>query len=400
MKDFVFYNPTKVYFGPDQLPNLPKEILKYGSKVLLVYGGGSIKRIGLYDKIVKLAKDNNITLFELSGVEPNPMYTTVNKGVDICAKEKIDVLLAVGGGSSIDCAKGIAAAAKDESKDVWQIIKRGKEIDEALPIIAIPTTAATGSETDPMAVISNRDTEEKLLLSGPALYPRAAFENPENSYSLPSFQTACGSVDIFNHVVDKYYIVSGSTFDVVRGLQEAVMMAAVKWAPIAVKEPRNYEARANLQWAASLALDGILDGGTYHQTSCHPMEHQLSAYYDITHGLGLAILMPRWLTYILDDHTAPQIYRLGEKVFGVPSGLDTMQGAKEAIDAVANWCYVTLGLKSSLSALGIDGKHFDEMAKKACGGGYIDGPRKLYPEDVKKIYEMSLQEWQKVPVNS
>lgn len=390
MNDFIFHNPDKVYFGKNQLEHLPEELLKFGKKVLLVYGGGSIKKNGLYDSIVKLAKENGIELFELSGVEPNPRHSTVNKGAEICKKEGIDVVLAAGGGSTIDCAKGVAAAAVTDNGDVWPLVSGGVWVTKALPVVAILTNAATGSEMDGWAVISNMETNEKIGLGGSALIPRAAFENPELSFTLPSYQTACGSFDIFNHVLDNFYLAGDATFDLILDMQEAVMRAVVKWAPVAIKEPDNYEARANLMWASSMALNTILDAGTVHGCACHMMEHELSAYYDITHGHGLAIVTPRWLTYILDDTTAPAIYRLGVKVFGVEEGLDPTEGAKKAIDAVGKFCFETLGLKPNLSDLGIGEKHFKDMAEHACAGGPITGPKNLTADDLVEIYKMCL----------
>lgn len=390
MNDFIFHNPDKVYFGKKQLEHLSEELLNFGKKVLLVYGGGSIKKNGLYDSIVKIAKDSGIELFELSGVEPNPRHSTVNKGAAICKEENIDVVLAAGGGSTIDCAKGIAAAALTESGDVWPLVSGGVWITKALPVIAILTNAATGSEMDAWAVISNMETNEKIGLGGSALIPRVAFENPEYSYTLPPYQTACGAFDIFNHVLDNYYLAGEATFDLLLEMQEAVMRTVVKWAPVAMKEPENYEARANLMWASSVALNTILDGGTVHGCACHAMEHELSAYYDITHGHGLAIVTPRWLTYILNDTTAPAIYRLGTNVFGVETGLNAMDGAKKAIDALSDFCFSTLGLSSTLSDMNIDKTHFKAMAEHACMGGVITGPVELRPEDVEKIYEMCL----------
>lgn len=390
MNDFIFHNPDKVYFGKNALDNLGAELKKYGKNVLLVYGGGSIKRNGLYDKVVSAVKENRMNLFELSGVEPNPRHTTANKGAEICKKNGIDVVLAVGGGSTIDCAKGVAAAALTESGDVWELVKGGVHPKKALPLIAVLTNAATGSEMDEWAVISNMDTNEKIGLGGEALIPRAAFENPEFSFTLPAYQTACGAFDIFNHVIDNYYLAGENTFDMILEFQEAVMRAVVKWAPVAMKEPENYEARANLMWASSMALNHILDAGTLHGCACHAMEHELSAYYDITHGHGLAIVTPRWLTYILDDKTAPQIYRLGVKVFGVKEGLSDTEGAREAIKALEKFCFETLGLKKNLSDLGIDDKHFKAMAEHACRGGAITGPKTLTPKDVEEIYKMCL----------
>lgn len=390
MNDFIFHNPDKVYFGRNQMHNLPDELLRFGKKVLLVYGGGSIKRNGLYEKITGLAKDYGIELYELSGVEPNPRHTTVNRGAEICRKEKIEVILAAGGGSTIDCAKGIAAAAVTEDGDVWPLAAAGVWVKKALPLIAVLTNAATGSEMDTWAVISNMDTNEKIGLGGDALIPQAAFENPEYSYSLPAYQTACGAFDIFNHVLDNYYLAGQAAFDLVLEMQEAVMRTVVKWAPVAMKEPENYEARANLMWASSMALNTILDGGTVHGCACHAMEHELSAYYDITHGHGLAILTPRWLTYILNENTAPAIYRLGTKVFGIPEGMSEAEGARKAIEAVSNFCFNTLELKQNLSDLQIDTSYFKAMAEHACMGGVITGPMELRPADVEKIYEMCL----------
>ncbi len=390
MKDFIFHNPDKVYFGKNQIGHLPEELKAFGKKVLLVYGGGSIKKIGLYDKITALLKEGGFTVFELAGVEPNPRHTTANKGAAICKKEGIDVVLAVGGGSTIDCAKGVAAAAKTADGDVWRLVSGGVWITDALPVVAVLTNAATGSEMDGWAVISNMETNEKIGLGGSAIIPKVAFENPEYSYSLPTYQTACGAFDIFNHVLDNYYLAGENTFDMVLEMQEAVMRAVVKWAPIAMKEPTHYEARANLMWASSMALNTVLDAGTVHGCACHAMEHELSAYYDITHGHGLAILAPRWLAYICNEKTAAAIYRLGVKVFAVEEGLDEMAGARKAVAALERFCFETLGLEKSLTALGIDRTHFKAMAEHACRGGEISGLRPLNATDVEKIYEACL----------
>ena len=390
MNDFIFQNADRIYFGKSALDHLGDELKKYGKRVLLVYGGGSIKRSGLYDEVVKIVENSGLTLFELAGVEPNPRHTTANKGAKICKENNIDVVLAVGGGSTIDCAKGVAAAALTKDGDVWPLVRTFTRVKEALPVIAVLTNAATGSEMDGWAVISNMETNEKIGLGGDGLIPKAAFENPEYSFTLPTYQTACGAFDIFNHVLDNYYLAGDATFDMILEFQEAVMRAVVKWAPIAMKEPKNYEARANLMWASSMALNGILDAGTGHGCACHAMEHELSAYYDITHGHGLAIVTPRWLTYILDEKTAPQIYRLGVKVFGIQEGLDEKEGAKKAIEALDKFCFETLGLKKNLSDLGIDEKYFKAMAEHSCRGSVITGPKTLTPEDVENIYKMCL----------
>ena len=332
MNDFIFHNPAKVYFGKNQLEHLPEELAAFGTKVLMVYGGGSIKKSGLYDEVRGLLEGAGMELFELAGVEPNPRHTTANRGAAICRQNGIDVVLAVGGGSAIDCAKGVAAAAKTADGDVWPLVAGGAWVTDALPV----------------------------------------------------------AFDIFNHVLDNYYLAGDATFDLVLEMQEAVMRTVVKWTPVALEEPQNYEARANLMWASSMALNTVLDAGTVHGCACHMMEHELSAYYDITHGHGLAILAPRWLEYILDDGTASAIYRLGIAVFGVEEGLSPEEGARRAIERVSSFASETLGLEGTLTELGIDEAHFQDMARHACGGGRIPGLRSLGAEDVERIYRMCL----------
>lgn len=390
MKDFIFHNPDKIYFGKNQINALPNELKTFGSKVLLVYGGGSIKKSGLYDTVKDSILSNGFELFELSGVEPNPRHTTVNKGAAICKENHIDVILAVGGGSTIDCAKGIAAAALTADGDVWKLVSGGVWVTKALPLVVVLTNAATGSEMDEWAVISNMQTNEKIGLGGSALLPKVAFENPEYSFTLPSYQTACGAFDIFSHVLDNYYFAGDDTFDMILEFQEAVMRTVVKWAPIAIKEPKNYEARANLMWASSMALNKILDAGTVHSCACHLMEHELSAYYDITHGHGLAIITPRWLTYTLNEKTAPAIHRLGIKVFDIDKTLNAINGAMQTIVALEKFCFETLGLASNLKELGIDDRHFANMAKHACINGEISGLKTLNASEVEQIYRMCI----------
>jgi len=390
MKDFIYHNSTKVYFGKGYMEHLPEELSKYGKRVLLVYGGGSIKRNGLYDLVMNLLKKHDFEIEEVSGVEPNPRHTFVNNGVRIAREKHSEVVLAVGGGSVIDAAKAIAGTTLSETDDTWELIKNKVWMTKALPLVVVLTNAATGSEMDKWAVISNLDTKEKISLAGDALLPKVVFENPEFSYSVPTYQTACGAFDIFNHVLDNYYFAKENTFDLILELQEAVMRNVVKWTPVALKNPNNYEARANLMWASSIALNTMLDGGCVHSNACHKLEHELSAYYDITHGHGLAIVTPRWMRYILDDEMAPYIYRFGQKVFGVKEGLTNMEGANKAIEALEEFCFETLNLPSRLSDLGIDDKYFVDMATHMCKRNNINMPRKLEVKDVINILHMCL----------
>lgn len=390
MQDFIFQNKTKVYFGKDQIKHLGEEVSRFGKRVLLVYGGGSIKKTGLYDKVMDELTNVGMTVFELAGVEPNPHHTTVNKGAAICKKESVDVLLAVGGGSTIDATKGIAAAAKYDGDDVWDLVTGKAAVTESLPIVTVLTLAATGSEMDGGCVISNVETNEKYGYFGPDNNPDVSFLDPTVTYSVSAYQTASGSADIMNHVFDVAYFSKQDEMDMLLRMQEEVLRTVVKYAPIAIEKPDDYEARANLMWASSWALNGFLYDGLQQDTVCHSMEHELSAFYDITHGHGLAILTPRWLRYILDEETAPRIKRFGVNVMGVDAGLSDMDGAKAAIKAMSEFYFDTLGLKSRLSDLGIDDSKFELMAKKACGNGTLHAFTDLTPKDVENIYRMCL----------
>ena len=390
MQDFIFQNKTKIYFGKDQLGHLGEEISRFGKKVLLVYGGGSIKKIGLYDKVMKELEKAGMTVFELGGVEPNPHHTTVNKGAEICKKESVDVLLAVGGGSTIDATKGIAAAAKYEGDDVWDLVTHKASVSETLPIVTVLTLAATGSEMDGGCVISNVETNEKFGYFGPDNHPDVSFLDPSNTFTVSAYQTASGSADIMSHVFDVAYFSKQDEMDMLLRIQEEVLRTVVKYAPVAVKTPDDYEARANLMWASSWALNDFLYDGLSQSTVCHAMEHELSAFYDITHGHGLAILTPRWLTYVLDEETAPRIKRFGVNVLGVDEALSLMDGAKEAIRALEEFFFNTLGLQPTLTDLGIDDRNFKAMARKACRNDVLHGFTDLTSEDVEKIFRMCL----------
>ena len=391
MRDFVFENKTKIYFGKEQMCHLHEEVARFGKRVLMVYGGGSIKRTGLYDRIMAELQKGGTTVFELPGVEPNPRHTTVNRGAAICKQEGIDVLLAVGGGSTIDATKGIAAAAKYEGDDVWDLVTHKATVTETLPIITVLTLAATGSEMDGGCVISNVETNEKYGYFAPDNNPNVSFLDPTNTFTVSPYQTASGSADIMSHIFDVAYFSKQQSMDMLLRIQEEVLRTVVKYAPVAVGKPDDYEARANLMWASSWALNGFLYDGYMQATVCHSMEHELSAFYDITHGHGLAILTPRWLRYILNKDTAPYIHRFGINVMGVDLGLTMMEGANAAIDALETFFFETLGLKSRLSDLGIDDKNFALMAKKACGpDGVLHGFTDLTPADVEQIYRMCL----------
>jgi alcohol dehydrogenase YqhD (iron-dependent ADH family) len=391
INDFTFQNTAKIYFGKNQLGNLSKEILKTGDSVLLVYGGGSIKKNGLYDKVMKVLNDADIRVFERSDIEPNPRHTTVNDGAEICRREKISAVLAVGGGSVIDAAKGIAATVGSGMENVWDFVEEQQYVLRALPIFTVLTMSATGSEADASAVISNKEKGLKKGIAGPALRPTASFLNPENTYTVNAYQTACGSFDIMSHTMDTKYFSRDDKMDMIYRMMDEHLKTVVKWAPAALQRPNDYEARANLMWASTWALNSFMTVGNRQASSCHSMEHVLSGVYDITHGHGLAILTPRWLRYILNEESAPAIARLGTKVFDLPENSSVMKTAEDSISAMEKFCFETLGLKSRLSDLGIDDSRLHEMAAEACGpDGVIHGFTDLHINDVENIYRMCL----------
>lgn len=388
MKDFIYNIPTKIYFGRNQLGHLSEELLKYGTRVLVTSGGGSIKRIGLYDKVMAELQGAGMTVFELSGIEPNPRIDSVRKGAAICKEQKIDVILAIGGGSTIDATKFIAAGACVEH-DPWDFFIKGAKIDRALPVVSILTVAATGSEMNPGGVISNMETKDKLAASSPCLFPKVSFLNPEVTYTVNQYQTACGAADILSHIFEIYFNPSGSMF-MLDSMMEGLMKTVIKYAPIALDEPENYEARANLMWASSWGISGLIRSAQTCVWSCHPMEHELSAVYDITHGLGLAILTPRWMKYCLDAGNVDRYEKLGVNVFGIDPSLSSMEIAQKAIEATSDFLFNRLHLDDSFEKVGIRAEDFEQMAAKACRKGCIAGFKTLYAEDVKKIYEMCL----------
>lgn len=389
MKNFVYDIPTKVYFGENQLSHLGQELKKFGTRVLLTYGGGSIKKSGLYDKILGEVKNSGLELFELSGIDPNPRVESVNAGAKICKDEKIDVLLAVGGGSVIDCTKFIGAATYYEG-DAWDILSKKTEVKQCLPVFTVLTLAATGSEMNASGVISNPKTKDKIGLNFPVMQPKVSFLDPTLTYTVPSYQTACGSADIMSHILEVYFTPEEDLF-MLDTVMEGLMKTVLKYAPMAMKEPENYEARANLMWASSWAINKFVNGGKTHTWSCHPMEHELSAYYDITHGLGLAILTPRWMEYTLNETTVKKFRQLAVNVFDLDASLPDMELARAGIQHMGEFFYDTLGLQRTLTELGINDALFKTMAEKAAKiGGIKHGFQPLYAQDIEKIYQMCL----------
>lgn len=391
MNNFDFYVPTAIHFGKGQIEEkLTKEINTYGKKVLLVYGGGSIKKIGLYDRVMKQLEDCEV--FELSGVEPNPRMETVDKGAKLCKEHHIDVILAVGGGSTIDCAKVISATAHYEKGRSWDLVMRTSTITKTTPLITILTLSATGSEMNCGAVISNIDKKEKKGVFSPLMFPKASFLEPENTFTVSKFQTASGTADIMSHVMESYFH-SETTSYITDQISISILKCCIQYGPIAIQEPSNYEARANLMWASTLGINGITDCGVSRAWSCHAMEHPLSAYDDITHGAGLAVLTPRWMRYILDDMNVHKFAEFGIEVWGIDSHLPAKEIANKAINALEEF-FISLGLPDNLEDLGVHVKHLEEIANSAVSDlpdHEIKGYKTLTKKDVLAIYKACLK---------
>ncbi len=384
MNNFYYSIPTKILFGKGQIENLGQTVKQYGKRVLLIYGGGSIKKIGLYNKVMQQLADNGVEVVELSGVEPNPRITTVNKGAQVCKEEGVDVVLAVGGGSTLDCAKVVAAAANYEG-DAWDLVKDASKVKKVLPIITVLTLAATGSEMDAYAVISNMETNEKLGTGYEEMKPKVSILDPEYTYSVSKYQTDAGTADIMSHVFEEYFERSEGAF-LQNRMAEAILKTCIKYGKIAVESPEDYEARANLMWASSLALNGLMHYGKVGSWSVHPMEHELSAFYDITHGVGLAILTPHWMKYVLDETSVDKFVEYGVNVWDIDKNQDKYVIAKQAIQKTREY-FLSLEIPMSLREVGIEEEKLEVMARQATRFGDIKGYKTLSAEAVLEIFK-------------
>ena len=385
MNNFVYYAPTRIWFGKGQVEHL-SELAESGERVLLVYGGGSIKKLGIYDEVMQVLQNTHLTVFELSGIEPNPKVESVRKGIELCRENKIDMVLAVGGGSVIDAAKAIAAGTCHDG-DVWELIEDSSRIRAALPIFAVLTLSATGSEMNKNAVISDMTTHMKQSMSSDLLKPKMAVCDPTYTYSVSRRQTAAGTADMISHIFENYFSMIRDSY-LSTQFSEALLRTCFHYGPIAMEEPENYEARANLMWASTNAINGIAKVGAEVGWCCHPIEHELSAFYDITHGEGLAILTPRWMQYVLNDKTAWKFGEYGRNVWGL-TGEDDLEVGRKAIEKTAEFFFDILGMPRTLTEVGIGEENFEIMAEKASkvlGGAFVP----LSKEDVVEIFKACL----------
>lgn len=387
MRKFEFYNPTKLIFGQNTLGALKTEVPKYGKNVLLMYGGGSIKRSGLYDKVIAELDSIGAVVTELAGVEPNPRLSTVHKGVALCHEHAIDLILAVGGGSVLDCAKAVAVGAKYEG-DMWDFVERKAAPQAALPLGTVLTMAATGSEMNSGSVITNEVTKEKMGWGSVHAFPAFSILDPENTFSLPRDQTVYGMVDIMSHVLEHYFHTDGNT-PVQDGFCEALLRTVIETAPKLIEDLDNYELRETIMYCGTMALNGMVSMGFAGDWATHNIEHAVSAVYDIPHGGGLAILFPQWMKYNLSTNPA-RFRQLAVNVFGIdPASKTDEQIGLEGIEALRSF-WDSIGAPKTLKDYDIDDSEIDNMADKAVRFGPFGNFRKLDREDVVEIYKMAL----------
>lgn len=382
MYNFTHDIGTIVHFGKGQIEKLPGAVKQYANKVLLTYGGGSIKKNGIYDAVIKGFKENGIEWVELSGIDPNPRVTSVREGQKICKEQGIEAIVAVGGGSTLDCSKAIACAAFYDG-DPWDLWTGKAPIQKALPLLTVLTLSATGSEMDTGGVITNLETNDKLGAGAPILRPKVSILDPTYTYSVSKYQTAAGTADIISHVLEVYFSRVTDAYLQDR-FCEALLKTAIHYGRIAMDEPENYEARANLMWTSSLAINDMIANGKACAWSVHPMEHELSAFFDITHGVGLAILTPAWMEHILSDATVDKFVEYAKNVFDIPvEGRDKFEVAKEAIAATKK-VFTDMDIPTRLSEVGIKEDTLETMANKL---NIPDAYVPLTSKDVLEIYK-------------
>ena len=385
MNNFDLYLNTHVFFGREAASNIPQNINCYGNRVLMVYGGGSIFKNGVYEEVTTILQNGGIEYIELGGIDPNPRIASVREGAKICKENNIDVVLAVGGGSTVDCAKAIAAAAC-YSGDAWDLVLDKSKVTKALPIFVVLTVAATGSEMDCGAVISNPETKDKYDFDSPWMRPSCAFMDPTHTFTVPKKQTAAGTVDIMSHVLEAYF--SRAQGFMQDRIAEALLKTCIVNGNIALDNPTDYDARANLMWASSWAINGLTSCGKGQAWSVHQIEHMLSGYYDITHGVGLAILTPVWMEYVLDESSVDKFAEYAKNVWDVDDN-DKWNAAREGIRKTRE-CFTSWGMPTKLSELDIDDSYFRDMAQKAAVRGLDSAYKPLFEGDIVNILKRSL----------
>ena len=390
MNNFTYYNATRIIFGRKTEYQVGSEVKKYEDKILLHYGGGSIKKYGLYDRVVNSLNEHGIQYIELAGVQPNPRVSLVRSGIQICREYNISFILAVGGGSVIDSAKAIAAGVPYNG-DVWDFYSGKAQIKECLPVGVVLTIPAAGSESSTSSVLTNEDGWIKKGTGSELIRPVFAIMNPELSFTLPAYQTACGAADIMAHVMERYFT---NTLDVdfTDRLWEATLKTVINNVPIAIKNPEDYAARAEVMWAGSIAHNGLLGTGREEDWASHRIEHELSAIYDVAHGAGLAVIFPAWMKYVY-KHNIPRFVQFAVRVWNVEN--DFQNPEKTALMGIEKTkeFFASIGLPVSLKQMGIGDDRLEEMADKCTNGDTKTqgGLVKLKKKDIIQIYKMALE---------
>ena len=387
MQNFDYMTPTRLIFGRDAIAKLPEVMTQFGKKILLTYGGGSIKKIGLYQKVLEMLKGYDIV--ELPGIQPNPKYDpSVLDGVRLCKEHNVDVILSVGGGSVLDCSKAIAAGAKYDG-DPWDLISYKVKAKAALPIVDILTLAATGSEYDCGGVISRTETNDKIGYIDPLLFPVVSILDPVYTFTVSKKQTAAGIADAMNHTIEQYFVEDSTLLN--DGFCESMLRSLMTNGRKCLENPEDYTARAEMMLACTYGCNGILAlGNSYSGWPCHGIEHALSAYYDITHGEGLAIITPRWMRHVLSERTMDRFVKYGINVFGIDPTLPKKEIAGKAIDATYEF-FQSINIPMHLREVGIDDSRIDEMAHHiAVNEGLDKAYVPLTEQDIKEILLESL----------
>ena len=386
MNDFRYYNPTRIHFGKDAMAQLPEELAAVGKKILLVYGGGSIKASGLYDRVIAVLQNGGKEVVELPGVMPNPRTEKVYEGIELCKKNGIDFILAVGGGSVIDCSKAIAVGARTD-RDFWQaFFVNWEEAEDAIPLGTILTIPATGSEMDRSSVITNWATGEKNGYDSDLTYPVFSILDPTLTYTLPKNQMVNGVVDTLSHIWELYFS-EPDTESVTDALAESLMRSVISATRTALKDPTDYVARANIMWASTFALCGMLNNGKKTDWASHNIEHPLSAVFDVAHGAGLAVVHPTYMAYFCAY--APERYaRYAVQVWGVdPDGKSPLEVAQEGIRCTRDF-FNEIGAPATLTDLGIPESAIENLADRTDLSCWAY--KEMTREDVKAILRMAL----------
>lgn len=391
MNNFTFYSPTYFAFGRDEEKNAGKLIKRFGgSRVLIHYGGGSVVRSGLLDRVKESLEAEGLYYVELGGVKPNPRSGLVYEGIKLCRREGLNFVLAVGGGSSIDSAKAIAAGVPYDG-DFWDFYM-GKPVNSALPIGTVLTIAAAGSEGSPDSVITLEDGMLKRGASGEGLRPKFSILNPELTQTLPAYQTACGITDIMAHLFERYFTPTKDV-EVTDRVIEGLLMTMIHEAPRVIADPDCYEARANIMWAGMLAHNNCCGVGRVQDWSSHNIEHELSAVYDCAHGAGLAVVFPAWMTYNM-HHDVMRFAQVANRVWGCQMDYANPESTAKAGIAAFRAFLKSIGMPCNFAELGADEKDIPHMAHLCCWGnggtGEIGGFAKLNEEDVANIYRLML----------